>query len=87
LYVKPLGNFLGCIPTGLAGIQNHSIANIIKIRTYPFHKLCNIFVKEYHIINSIYFIDIADSDEIYTKTLTGGGQYDMKDSKILILGM
>ncbi|XP_065882284.1 spermine synthase-like [Dysidea avara] len=31
-------------------------------------------------------VNIADSDEVYTKTLTGGGQYDMKDSKILILG-
>ena len=32
-------------------------------------------------------IDIADSDMIYTKTLTGNGKYDMKNSKILILGM
>lgn len=31
--------------------------------------------------------DIADSDVIYTKMLTGNGNYDMKNSKILILGM
>ena len=33
------------------------------------------------------YTDIADSDMIYTKTLTGDGKYDMKSSKILILGV
>ena len=35
----------------------------------------------------VLYTDIADSDMIYTKTLTGDGKYDMKNSKILILGI
>ena len=31
-------------------------------------------------------VDLAESDDIYTKTLLGNGQYNMSNSKILILG-
>lgn len=33
------------------------------------------------------YADIADSDVIYTKTLTGNGKYNMTNCKILILGI
>ena len=31
-------------------------------------------------------VDLAESDIIYTKTITGGGREDFKDKTVLILG-
>ena len=59
-------------------------------------ELIYVHLMRYYILNTqitsnhgdiILHTDIADSDITYTKTLTGNGKYDMKNSKILILGM
>ena len=42
----------------------------------------------YYTISHIwYYTDLAESDGIYTRTLTGSGRHDMNNSNILILGI